>query len=234
MKENAQNYDSEKEAGQAVIKALEEKYHKQFTLVGGGVRETSKDVEVYKTKVQDEQGLEAEVTLPKDKKIGVKDVLNSGVNGISDTYSHVFYTKKAREAIEPLLKKEPFEKYYISLANAGLAKADLSLSADEYFQKTGDEYDLSIILPDNHNAEYYAKMIYPFYQTLITKQSNPFGMSIYANQLEIYTVGFVSSKGFDAEVTYEEMLEDVRDGMNGALPQPEEKWLRSEYYNGNS
>ncbi|MFD2305323.1 hypothetical protein [Enterococcus termitis] len=233
MKEDtAQNYKNKNEAEKAVLNFLEKKYDKKFTLVGEGKLESSKNIKYFQTKFKDEEGLEAEIVLPQEKKSSLGDVLGSGVAGTSDTYSQTFYTKKTREAVEPLFKDEPFEKFFIDLEGAGHAKNDLSLSVDEYFKKYQTEYTFFIILKDNQNAEYYADIIYPFYQKLITEQSQNFGLFIYADKKEIFSVAYVNSKGFNAEITYEEVLKDVQDGLDYNQPQPEEKWLRSKYYNG--
>lgn len=229
---NSTQYNTKEEAERATLKHFEDKYDRKFTLVGDGTIEESKGIEFFKTKFKDEDGLEAEAVFTKDKNIGIKDVLNSGVPGNSDTYSEVIYTKKTRDAIEPLFEDEPFEKYFISLASAELSKKDLSLSADEYLKKTGDEYELFVILPDNKDAEFYAKIIHPFYEKLIHEQTNNFLIAIYANKKQIFVASFINAEGFNCELSYDDVLEKVSDGLEYNQPQPEEIHLQSKYYNG--
>lgn len=233
MKEDAaQNYRNKAEAEQAVLNFLEKKYDKKFILVGEGKFESSKNINYFQTTFKDEEGLEAEIVLPQEKNSSLGDVLESGTAGTSDTYSQAFYTKKTREVVEPLFKDEPFEKYFINLEGAGYAKNDLSLSSDEYFKKYQTEYSFFVILKDNQSAEYYADIIYPFYQKLITEQSQNFSLFVYADKKEIFSIAYVNSKGFNSEISYNDVLEDVQVGLNYDQPQPEEKWLRSKYYNG--
>ncbi|MBP1040939.1 hypothetical protein I6N95_07975 [Vagococcus sp. BWB3-3] len=233
MKEKtSQNYTTKEEAEKAALVFLEKEYQQKFTLTGEGTLESAKNIQYFKTKFKDSDGLEAEITLPQDKKSDLGDVVDSGVAGTSDTYSQVVYTKKARDAVEPLFRDEPFKKYFITLEGADYAKNDLSLSADEYFNHYQAEYSFFVILKDDQSTDYYAKIIDPFYQKLITKQANNFGLFIYANKKELFSISYVNSKGFNPQKSYEEILEDVQVGMSGNQPQPEERWLRSEYYNG--
>jgi len=220
-------YNDKSDAKKVALQLVEKQYDKKFTIQGKGTFKQEKSpfgnkkIEVYHAQIQDEDGLNANISVSEEKKYGW-----------SDTYSEVVYTKKTREEIEPLFKNEPFKKYYIELQSAGLSKNDISLSANDYFKETGDEYMLFVILEDNKDATYYADIIAPFYEKLSKKQHNTFGLTFYANNIEIYSVSFVDSKGFNADVSYEDILSNVKAGLMGHQPQPEEQFLKSEYYNG--
>lgn len=225
---NGTYYDNVEEARQVMLQQLEEKYHKEFTLTGEEryAFDESEGCYVFRAKFQDEEGLEAQAILVQ-KKGWIKRAFDAGHIGPfpteDDTYSAVFYTKKAIRTIEPLFEGEPFEKYVICIDNPRHAYEDLSLTLEEFFADEQSFYWLDIVLPDGLTEQEYTETIYRFYTKLRTEQSLAFELTAYANGTEIFTDYYLDAEGFYSDETYE----DIEDHMSFSygVPMPEDKWM---------
>lgn len=225
---NGTYYDNVEEARQVMLQQLAEKYHKEFTLTGEEryAFDESEGCYVFRAKFQDEEGLEAQAILVQ-KKGWIKRAFDAGHIGPfptkDDTYSAVFYTKKAIRTIEPLFEGEPFEKYVICIDNPRHAYEDLSLTLEEFFADEQSFYWLDIVLPDGLTEQQYTETIYRFYTKLRTEQSLAFELTAYANGTEIFTDYYLDAEGFYPDETYE----DIEDHMSFSygVPMPEDKWM---------
>ncbi|BAK44288.1 hypothetical protein [Eggerthella sp. YY7918] len=221
-------YNNVEEARAVMLQQLEEKYQKEFTLTGEEryAYDKSEGCYVFRAKFQDEEGLEAQAILVQ-KKGWIKRAIDAKHIGPfptkDDTYSAVFYTKKAIREIEPLFEGEPFEKYVICIDNPRHAYEDLSLTLEEFFADEQSFYWLDIVLPDGWTEQEYTETIYRFYTKLRTKQSLAFELSAYANGSEIFTNYYIDAEGFYPDKTYE----DIEDHMMfyNRDPMPADKWM---------
>ncbi|MFL0252833.1 hypothetical protein ACJDT4_20705 [Clostridium neuense] len=225
-------YSNEEEAKTKIISMLNEKYKIKFSIAGNeSYKKTGAGI-VFSTAIKDTSGLTATASLAQDKNISFKKETGSGVfQGLKDTYVETYYTKKTRDAVEPLFQGEPFTKYYIYLDTPENAKKVLGLSVKDYFLESGDSYNFEVILPHKNSAKEYADIIFPFYQKLITKQHNPFTLECFSDNKQIFVQQYIDSKHFYGNKTYADIVENVTRTMIDAQPQPKDEDLRSPYYN---
>ena len=225
-------YSSEEEAKTKIISMLEDKYKIKFSLAGNeSYKKTGAGI-VFSTAIKDTSGLTATASLAQDKNISFKKETGNGVApGLKDTYVETYYTKKTRNAVEPLFQGEPFTKYYIYLDTPENAKKILGLSVKNYFLDSGDSYNFEVILPHKNSEKEYADIIYPFYQKLIIKQHNPFSLVCYSDNKEVFSQQYIDSKHFYGNKTYADIVDNITTTMMHHQPQPKDEDLGSPYYN---
>jgi hypothetical protein len=241
---SSKNFETEEQAKEKCQSMLKEKYGKDFTISDGKIGTDKDDFDnkykYYHATATDTDGLTAEVGLMQyDRKLkydmGFKAYylkLNLTDGKLMDTYSEAYYTKLTRESIEPLFAGEPFEKYYIELDDPHAAGRDLSLTADEYMKESGAQYRFDIVLSDDLTEQECVNILYSFYEKLITKQKQSFGIFAYSHGKDIYEASFVDSPKFYPNQTLESVTEDVEDGLKTGTPQPKEQYLLNDFYNG--
>jgi hypothetical protein len=241
---DSKNFETEEQAKEKCQSMLKEKYGKDFTISDGKIG-TDKDgfqnkYKYYHAIATDSDGLKSEVGLLQNDRATKKDMdfkayyvdLNFTDNKLMDTYSEAYYTKLTREAIEPLFAGESFEKYYIELDDPHAAGRDLSLTADEYMKESGAEYNINVVLKDNLTEEEYVNIIHSFFWKLAKSQKQDFTLGVYSQNKEIYVATFKHSKKFHSAQTLEEVTNFIHARLMRNVPQPEEKYLLNDFYNG--
>lgn len=226
---DGRRYDSEEEAGNVALGLLKEKYGKTFRLTGTPTYGASDGGGLtFASGITDPDGLSATVTLPQDG----RSLDPLGETEMTDTYSEAWYTKKARDFIEPYLRgKLPVDRYYVSLHNCGHAGADLGQSLDEFFGHRETWYEITVVMPDGLSDGEYVERIRETAHA-IGRQPYPYSLSVYANGVNIYGVS-LDERGTEYE---DEILTDDEIGltldMSNDAPIPDEDVLRDPYYNG--
>ena len=225
-------YSNEEEAKTKIISMLDDKYKIKLSLAGNeSYKKTGAGI-VFLASIKDTSGLTATASLAQDKKISfVKETGNGVFTGLKDTYVETYYTKKTRDAVEPLFQGEPFTKYFIYLATPQNAKKTLDLSVNDYFLDSGDSYNFEVILPHKNSVKEYADIIYPFYQKLITKQHNPFTLECFSDNKQVFVQQYIDSKHFYGNKTYADIVDNITTTMPSEQPQPKDEYLGSPYYN---
>ncbi|MFL0252832.1 hypothetical protein ACJDT4_20700 [Clostridium neuense] len=230
--ESGKYYSNEEEAKTKIISMLNDKYKIKFSIAGNeSYKKTGAGI-VFSTAIKDSSGLKATASLAQDKNISfVKETGNGVAPGLKDTYLQTYYTKKTRDAVEPLFQGEPFTKYFIYLATPQNAKKILGLSVENYFLDSGDSYNFEVILPHKNSVKEYADIIYPFYQKLITKQHNPFTLECFSDNKQVFLESYIDSKHFNGNDTYADIVDNITGTMMHDHQQPKDEYLGSPYYN---
>ncbi|MBQ9691087.1 MAG: hypothetical protein IJV62_03160 [Eggerthellaceae bacterium] len=207
---------TKEEAQEYVLAELKKKYGKDFTLVDDGEMGKAKISEdnvdwftSYRVSFQDENGLEAQAVLQPDNTSGV--MLYSG-GGFDDTYSDTFYAKQAIEALEPILSGAPVDRYVVFPMLKNLAGGDLSLSLEEYFNKSIEgKYKVYVFVSKDLTQEERVAVFADVYERLTTQQEFPFGLEMHTDG---HRIGSVSWHNLSNEY-YRESLVVAKEAISG-------------------
>ncbi|MDR1018949.1 MAG: hypothetical protein LBM02_09640, partial [Lachnospiraceae bacterium] len=104
------------------LKGIEKKYNKDFKII------RYQDSGYFWAEFEDKNGIKATGIYNVNGDTILNKVLNSS-NYRDDTYYESYFNEKAKKILEPILKDEPIDHYYLSVDNpCGSTKTDLSIS----------------------------------------------------------------------------------------------------------